>query len=491
METIRCRINRNLWWLVPVAIGETVFMLAAPFQIAQEQPKSSPWPIYLICGPAAVAFFGCVIYMVASLLREEVLADETGLRWRGAFGPWKSARWDEITDFYLKSGPIIETPQGKCALSSSFVNRAEMMAFIAARAVNAPAREWEMEKYRASKNLTQRFEYWTKTHTWMAPMQSLGAVYVLGFLTWGIFFNAKPTAKTPFSPAWQFDWFSVLMAIFGFGPVFALFVIMVPLIWRDRNRAFARRDEHLEISPRGLSWQRGQARIDASWQQVRAIRFVAGDKQTAHFQVETQNGDFAVWRSLESIGLWVQLVNQFAPHLAVEIPVDDPDLGKESATWSGGVVGQGARVFHFRTRDTRLVLWAATVFGRVLPALPLLMHFMKTPDDAPSNVPVKFLSIALFLIILALIYAWMCFQRAAIWANETGLEWRVPLFKNRRVNWSEIESFGRDEGTYFLIVGGKKRRLLHLSAPVSAPVRQNELRELIQTRAPNASEKWN
>jgi hypothetical protein len=82
---------------------------------------------------------------------------------------------------------------------------------------------------------------------------------------------------------------------------------------------------------------------------------------------------------------------------------------------------------------------------------------------------------------------WICFRRAAIWTDENGLEWRVPLFRPRRIAWQEIEAFEQDENGYRLTIAGKKRRLFLFSAPA----RRRQLLQLIAERATNATGRWN
>lgn len=505
MEPVRCRVKRSLWWLVGASVLMGAFFLDSPFQIAAEQPKSSPWPLFIIFGPVAGFSFWGAVYGALSLLREEIIADQNGLRWRGIFGPWKSARWEEISDFYLSGKPTrwsvvqtspsltiptVETPRGKLKMSRAFARLDEIMPLIAARALNAPVREWEIREFRASENFSQRFNYWTKTQKWQAPIMTLGAIYVLGFFMWGVIFGEPSRATTRYEVRELSDWLSVAMAVVRFGPFAAMMVFSMVfspwMAWRQRNFAYQHRDEHVEISPRGLAWQNGETRLEACWEEVRAIRFIPARGWGAHYRVETQNGDFSVWNSLEGRDVWLRLVRHFAPQLALEIPNLNLDLGGEAATWSGGKVGQGVRIFHFRTHNTRLTLWAATVFAVVVPLLPLLMHALQTPDDIASPVSWKPWAWALLVGVLALCYLWRCFYRAAIWANETGLEWRFPFFKARAVRWNEIESFGRDESGVFVSVGSKKRRLWR----AFAPARQEELLQLIAARATNATGKW-
>lgn len=116
MEITRCRVKRSYWWMPAMIAGIGVSSLFGPSTMPPEQTEVSLWIGFLFFSGFAVAAFFGAITMVASLLREEIIADEIGLRWRGAFGAWKSARWEEISDFYLekwKRTPTIETPYGK------------------------------------------------------------------------------------------------------------------------------------------------------------------------------------------------------------------------------------------------------------------------------------------------------------------------------------------------------------------------------------------
>ena len=502
METIQFRQKRTLWWLVLACVLLGGFFLVCSLGIAADQPKSSPWPIFIIIWPFAGFLFWGAVCIALSLLREEIIADSAGLRWRGVFAPWKETGWEEISDFYLLGQktrfspvqtspsvtvPTIQTPQGKLTLSSYLANRADLMEIVAERAVNAPTREWEIWEFRAAQNFSQRFNYWTKSQQWTAPAITGLLIFCVISISPAIVFSSRSKPAVPLEPFWLWHWLPLGLGTTFFGFLAAVYILMMVTIWRERHFAQSHRNEWVEITPRGMRWSNGQSEIYAAWNEISAIRFVPETGLNAHYHVETPNGDFKVWRALENRVLWLEYARYFAPHLAVEAPVVDPDLGNEAATWSGGRIGVGDRVFHFRTRDTRMVLCAASAFFAVIPLLPFLMHAMKTPDDEPSPFPYQWWLAGLICGVLISIYGWICFARAAIWADENGIEWRVPLWKPRRVRYQEIESFGRDDGGYYLTVAAKKRRLFLFSAPA----RPNELLELIKKCATNATGKWN
>lgn len=492
METVRVRINRNLWWMVPLAFGEGVFMAIAPFGVLRDAPKPSIGAmvfLFLLCWSMAGFFLYSVVWMTRSLLFEEVFVDEAGLRWRGAFGPWKQTRWDEISDFYLKNlnrEPIILTPQGKFVLSSALSNRASVMAQIAERAFNAPARAWEIERFRGPNSTPQRFDYWTKTQKWTAPIFTAGQLFAVVVVGWNLVFNTKPNTFTFTEQPWLLNTLLALFVLGIFVSLAALFVFVVRTMWRERNFAFQHRDEHLEISPRGLAWQCGESRIESDWDEVRAITFVPGRGLTTHYLVETQNGDFPVWKSLERLSLWLELARQFAPDIAPPIQTTNVEIGGERATWSGNSIGQGARIFHFRTSETRAMLWIPTFFTPILSGAYFLNRSLQTPDDGPLQaVPlVVWLVIALaFFVTCAL---WFVFNRAAIWVDERGLERRFPFWKTRGATWNEIEAFGHDENGVWIQSHTQKTHLWNSVAPV----RKDELLRIVAERATNAQGTW-
>ncbi len=495
MNEIRCLVKRSLWWMVLLAALEGGFMLIAPLLIASEQPKhphaASPWFLLPLSLPMAAVLFYAVIQMSRSLLYEEVIANDDELRWRGAFGPWKTARWEEISDFYLhtSTSAMLETSQGKLRLNSGFANLEQLKTFIAARATKAPAREWEMEKFRASKPFTQRFSYWTKSQQWLAP----GFLGAFGLLAVSVvaanLFSPQPHVPSAPNPllrppdmAWALFYLPLLVGIALFGTLTLLCVLSVWLMWHERRAAFLHRDEHLEISPRGLAWQKSERRIEAAWHEVRAIHRVPGRGFKADYRIETSNGDFTVWKSLETLGLWIRLVRQFAPHLAPPASPPTTEIGGESRTWSGGKIGEGARIFHFRTSETRTILWAPTLVSPCLLLIPSFCQTFQTPEELSAAPTSPWLWFGIAAAIFATVLCWIVFARAAIFADETGLEWRIPFWKTRRVPWNEIKAYGRDENGVFLGASGKKWRLWRSFAPA----RQGELLELIAARATNA-----
>ncbi len=499
METLRCRVKSHHWWLAFVCVPAGAFFFYAPFQVAQEPPQPL-WPLFLLFGLMALFFWLGAIYGALSLVREEIIAEETGLRWRGALGPWKNAKWEEISDFYLSGKPTrispvqtspkftiptVETPRGKLKLERSFTNLGEITAVIAARATNSQARDWEIFELRDAQNFSQKFGYWTKSEMWAAPVMTLGAFYVLGFLGWNMAFPPPYAMSQRYPLSWSPDLLSILMIVVKLGPIALIMVVSPWMMWHQRQSALQHRDEQLEVSMGGLAWQNGEKRIEASWEEVRAVRRLPRRGFKHDYFVETQNGDFTVWSELRGLTLWLSFARHFAPHIAPQENFPEADIGGETSTWSSEKIGEGARIFHFQTRETRAMLWFATFHAPIFFLLPLVMRAMRTSDDEALPMPWK-LYIALSAVIVALCYVWFCFKRAAIWADETGLEWRFPLWKTRRLKWSEIEGFGHDESGFFIRTDDKKRKLWQ----ISAPVRQAELLQLIAERAENATGKW-
>ncbi|RYG62887.1 hypothetical protein EON80_22275, partial [bacterium] len=65
---------------------------------------------FLALSVGGVMGFG-LLNLALTMKRGEIRADAVGLRWREAFGDWKSARWEEITDYYLDSASGTKHPK--------------------------------------------------------------------------------------------------------------------------------------------------------------------------------------------------------------------------------------------------------------------------------------------------------------------------------------------------------------------------------------------
>jgi hypothetical protein len=143
-----CR-SKPIHWLTVLS-----FFAIAGFHIwASTLPNSAPSQRnsqLIICFGGA-SFFGLFgLWLTISMIRNEIQADHSGLRWRHAFTGWKQVRWEEIADYYYRPTfnrreivKIVETPSGKLRLDSSFKDIDRIADVIARKALSARHRRWQ------------------------------------------------------------------------------------------------------------------------------------------------------------------------------------------------------------------------------------------------------------------------------------------------------------------------------------------------------------
>ena len=108
MQPIICRANPRVWCIIaPGVLMSLAFIFGPPHS---SPPEDRVVTIFGIC--VGLTFLTLCAFLAIDTLRAQVRADDVGLRWREGWGGWKSARWDEIGDFYRlhrQSGtPVIE-----------------------------------------------------------------------------------------------------------------------------------------------------------------------------------------------------------------------------------------------------------------------------------------------------------------------------------------------------------------------------------------------
>lgn len=113
---------------------------------------------YLLCFGTAGTFTLYAIWLTFELIRAEIRADQTGLRWRHALSGWKQVHWGQITDYYLKTSrngetvtKIVETRVGKLKLESSFAGIERVAELVAQKATQTKRPGWQDQKSNASK----------------------------------------------------------------------------------------------------------------------------------------------------------------------------------------------------------------------------------------------------------------------------------------------------------------------------------------------------
>ena len=490
MQPIVCRVNPRLWLIVPVALVEAAFMLAAPFWVVSEATPERPvWPALLIVVPLTLpagAFFAwACAWMFCELTRGTIIADENGLRWRRGFDGWRSATWDEVANFYIgkarpssgSSGqvPIVETVRGDLELHRNYLGIAEIIELVPVRAGRAPVGAWESRGFGRDENWSQLLLLWTKSQQWSAP--TMTAMVLTFVLLLGVLVLLEPRRNAASMGIW-FDWFPTIAGVVAFGFAGALWVWLLLQTWRERRFAWNRRAEVLYLDARGVIWSGEGRRVEAKWDEVKTVQRLPKTDGFRRVRVETAQGDFEIWR-LSNSRVWQTFrarCQSYAPDALDNLRAGETDPLDEEL--GAPATAEGARAFSFRTRGNRLSLACVSLALLFAPLFYPLNCYIHANDDAPfaPHWPLFWLTLILAIIICGALWLW--FARARIVADGGGLEFQSPFRRARRVQWRDIQGEGHDVWGDYVLAGGHK---LYWRRGFS-PARSGELGALMKQR---------
>ena len=465
----------KLIWRPPYGYVSLFFLAFGIFGVtvaATELPDNRLLGLLLLAAyiPWSLVCLGAVVYN----FRARVESDEAGLHWRDWRGVWRAATWNEIEDFWLTSArgreKKVRTAQGKLSFGSVQAGDVGdvLAARIAARATAATAREWGVLGERLCDPWPRRFAFWRRSLVW-ALCATLAVLMVL--VAWvALALQIAPRAvEVPFG-----SWFLASIGPLLLVATFPLLLLIIA-IW-SLFRAWPWRAHSVEVSPAGLVWL-GPMRIQVSWAQIESWRWIVRGRtrvlsaQTAQGAIEIPafiGGFYTLCRILENFsGVDLNLESLDQEILAMETVAPAPD---------------GTLNFRFNAYFVRLICGMLAAFGAMILALPWLFALADPQTLAENQGMTNF---GIFVLVAALaIWIWARLSRVIV--SDEALEWRAPGWR-RRVNWSEIESFGVTSGAPWLVAGGRKISLLWIMEWVPQTA---QLRAEIARRAINARGSW-
>ncbi len=409
----------------------------------------------------AACFVACLLGIIPAIAwarRGAIIADETGLRWRG-LGAWKSANWGEVRDYSVgqsqKSSSVtitpafIETSAGRIKFSSQWTNAKPLQKAIKRHATSAAPQEWEMIGTRPCDPWPRVFGYNTFSNRWsprlLLKLLLMFVVYVL----------VKPALGLTGLVAligWRMTLTTAALYLVLTLPL-AIMLLVFPL--REYQAVQKRMGQRITLSPDGLIFEDGMRRIDARWEEITGYGIVG----TGKYVVETGSGAFDFLGSVANSLLLRENVRQYAVQSADtewKARVDAEALGGEAARWSSGQVGIGARVFHYQTRSYRMMLGGGLsifLLGWGL-GIATALGWLPGGNPPPPTVSIfgSVLSIALFL------YGWRLYWHCGVHLDEDGLTQFTPLWQTR-ILWTQISDFYLADGSAGTVEGRDGRRI--------------------------------
>jgi hypothetical protein len=390
----------------------------------------------------AVALLLMVAVLAAWQTRARIVADAGGLRWR-LFGGWKSARWEEVWDFYdrLPSQAqgqrslfwaVIKTAAGGVRFSNDWTDAIALREQVARLATNAAMQQWDLLGSRPCDLWPRVFRYDTWQNIWTPRVLLKLALTALGYLL-------TPPLQQAMSQAGQVGW-GVTLAGLG---VYVLLIasmgafFLMPLA--QYRAAGRRKAERITADLNGIVFEDGARRVEAAWADVTGYGIGPGPGAFAvRYVVETRQGDFDFLATLSDATLLQAIIRRYAEDAGDKewrARVDPEVLGGEAARWSGGRVGVGARVYHYRKRANRAVLWAPLVFGLTCGFLSWAAWQGLLPGAQAAGLVC--VAVGCGLVFLG---GWYAYRVRRMETDEDGLTWITPLGR-RRLAWGQVEDY--------------------------------------------------
>ena len=480
--TVCCRPPRVYWvWvLFPTVYGA---IAAATSHAPTKAGPPSPMETAIWEAISAFCLLG-VLGVVLWLVHACVISDQDGLRWRG-MGPWRTARWDEVRDYYGKiptrqqrsygvASPttvsVVQTAAGIVGVTNLWSGADALREQVERHSVHGPMSGWEILGTRAVDPWPRVFSYNTLENRW-APR-----VWTKLFLTFVIYLLLKPAMQLPTMAGlvgWAMTLTTAALYLLLVGSIGLIF--LVPLA--QYRAAGRRRAERITADTHGITFEDDARRVEAAWPDVIGYGIAHGKGALVQYVVETRQGDFDFLTNIKQATLLRAIIRRYAeevPDKEWRLRTDPEALGGEMARWSGGRVGIGARVYHYRTRANRAVLG--------LPLTLCLALWLMAGLAWQGLLPgfnVLFVASAGAFYGLVFLGGWYAYRACRVETDEDGLAQITP-FARRRLLWDQVEDYWLTGDYNSGVVRGRGERLRFGKGIVG----YEELKEEIARRAP-------
>lgn len=365
-EVIVGHLPRGYWWLV---LGWLLygFVFAVCAYLDAQMMRNLSGRI-VITSILLLFFWLPGLWMAWLVARIRVLADENGLRWRGV-GGWKSARWMQVRDFYLKvnannkKSVTVETENGVLNFDN-LTHGARLKQAVQDRARWTNTKSWEERgKVKDALELSAP-ETFTVDPNRIRDFCIMLILVVLVVPLLMLFkantqWSAPLTAFRAIEETWQ-----TMGALWGLGLIFMLalpgllYGFIVFAGWPVARESRRQRGQTLTLSPHGLLWRdpKTQREIQARWEEVRDfyVGEVPGWVSTdARCVVETTRGTFDAVAMRNGARLRALIQKYCAAH-GLQQKWESQRRRARSTP-----VAAGAQLYSYRHPETRALLWFA------------------------------------------------------------------------------------------------------------------------------------
>lgn len=456
VTVVRCRPGAAIWFLFIIGLLFTGLLWVIPSlpERGAGQPID-PNGVIAFRVLAAACSAGMLVF-IAYVARASILADETGIRWRYLLR-WRSAHWSEVSDFYVKRlqkgrrAGIVETPAGRLMLNDIWTKLEPLKHFVAEKATGTLNREWAERGDREREDWPLTFRYDTSENRVLRRVMVWLPLIASVFYGW-LFYDsyakiARDVAAMGPSGAGIYAFSFAVMA----SPL-AMLALLVPVA-KDTVR---RRGQKIVVTDTSLTYCDGDRTLTVPWNEVVSIHIEpAFTPRTSQHILDTRRGGFSISGTIDEPRVVGALLRKFAGDALDRGKTEHPD---KTDVFSAPVKVQvGERVFHYRTRTNRALLWFVGAF----PAVALLMAWLnhlgltKAPPDGNLAFPIGLAAV----LAAPLFYWWWRYRVGVVRVDAVGITQRA-LFGERHIDWPDVREFGfkgDDVGKFGVVTGSKDK----------------------------------
>jgi hypothetical protein len=442
MTTVRCRPGPTGWLLLLLSGSIGVLPLLSDGFGSRPMPEAERVVIRILAGAVLLLALVAAGWIAAS----EVQADERGLRWRGLSGRG-FAVWHDVTDYYeaLPAADrraqgntlVIETGAGSLRLREAFWEGTDgLRQALRERASNARTTAWLLHGTRAVDDWPRTFVYRRDGNFWIGGASAAGLVglglYLIG-----------TTGLKGWRLAAELGW-AYGLALGGLGALVGTTVAALGLAAGASTREeLRRRDECIEVDPAQITFRQDGRAVRVPWSDVRAFyqtHLPGWAALPARYVVETRSGAFDFTTGISDVWLLKEIVKRNATSArAREWGCRGDELATETARYADAPAhGADRRVYHYRNRTNRALLWLSGGFA----AMSALSAALYASGMREGEGLIPSLIVSASLAALTAWFAWR-YYRAGVLTDDRGITQHTP-FGKRRLGWDEVETYLRE-----------------------------------------------
>lgn len=395
-------------------------------------------------------------------LRTTVIADADGLRWRKALGPWQSAAWDDVTDYFrlvdknLGSRTVIVFRDGrKLSLGSDWNDLKRLEAWVVEHARAAKAKGWLIHGKEGTLQGSHTFAY---SPQFVRSQKGVMIVFALMALLMGL---GLPLAAVWADQSKGKEIGLEMLLLFGFSALFWLGMLVGVLVQtrrslRDHQERLAH-GERFEADEQGFTFWRDGEPHQVAWSALVSHELAARNTTTNTYLHRLQTGqqEFAYTSALSEGEKFRELIALYAPQVARLVHRAPSHDALASTEWESG-----RRTFHYRTRSNRSglgMLWIVPLFcllalgGLVAMWVRYGLDLRELPRD---NLWIIF-GLALVAVVVWGFLLWR-YKNARLVLDRESLT-AYGLWGARRVFFEELAAVGRDDLSLYVETHDGKR----------------------------------